>query len=535
MTRQFRESRQFVVVTALLLTPIAIFFFLRQRTDLDGVYQIPVQHFYVVSATSLAALTLAILVGIASVRSRAPRTFLVAAGFLAIAGIFSVHGLATPGEQMFVKEAHNSIAISARLSLLVGGLCFFLSTLNLPGRVNRFIARNHGRLLAGTVFLVALYIGSNLAFPSLLDFVPTGQGSARSAPSKTEAPGTYESSSMAGMYGAPATPNVASSPSARDRFPFDGQTLSYGMAIVSGLFLLVAAWRYQRIFALSLLPATGAMAVGMLLLAQSQISMTLGTMWHLSWWLYHVLMLIGFLIPIAGIGWAYRRCSNLGEIVEGLFLRDILAQIERSFPEAMESLIAATVAKDPYLRGHSRRVCELAVAIGDELGLAPSRLRAASYGALLHDIGKIGIPDAVLQKAGRLSDEEFSVLKEHPIRGWHIVSQTPSLREAAPAIRWHHERLDGSGYPDGLAGDSVPLEARIVAVADVWDALTSDRVYRNAWSAVAARDLLAHEAGGQLDRDCVAALFAVLDRQTALPFPKYRAPVEEHTAALLAG
>jgi HD-GYP domain-containing protein (c-di-GMP phosphodiesterase class II) len=221
--------------------------------------------------------------------------------------------------------------------------------------------------------------------------------------------------------------------------------------------------------------------------------------------------------------------------VEGFFLRDTLAQVERSFPEAMDALIAETVAKDPYLRGHSRRVCELTVALGEELGLSPSRLRAASYGALLHDIGKIGIPSAVLQKAGRLTDDEFAVMKEHPTRGWYLVSQTPSLREAAPAIRWHHERLDGTGYPDKIAGEEIPLEARIVAVADVWDALTSDRVYRNAWTPSAARDLLTHESGSKLDPKCVAALFAVLDRTTTLRFSVQPIPAEEPTAVLLAG
>ncbi len=340
---------------------------------------------------------------------------------------------------------------------------------------------------------------------------------------------------MTAMYGGDATPTAPVQATTDGGFRFDGNTLNYGMGIVSGLFLLVAAWRYQRIFTLSLLSATGAMAAGMLLLAQSQVSMTLGANWRISWWLYHILMLTGFLIPIAGIGWAYRRGSSLQEIVEGFFLRDTLAQVERSFPEAMDALIAGTVAKDPYLRGHSRRVCEFTVAIGEELGLSPSRLRAASYGALLHDIGKIGIPSAILQKTGRLSDDEYAVMKEHPVRGWHLVSQTPSLREAAPAIRWHHERLDGSGYPDRLSGDDIPLEARIVAVADVWDAHTSDRVYRNAWTATAARDLLTHETGSTLDTRCVAALFAVLDRNTAVRFPARPVAAEEQSTALLAG
>jgi HD-GYP domain-containing protein (c-di-GMP phosphodiesterase class II) len=280
------------------------------------------------------------------------------------------------------------------------------------------------------------------------------------------------------------------------------------------------------------------MAVGMVLLVQSQISMTLGEPWHFSWWLYHVLMLTGFLVPIAGIGLAYGRGSSLGEIVDGLFLRDTLAKIERSFPEAINALIAATVAKDPYLRGHSRRVCELTVAIATELGLPDARLRAASYGALLHDVGKIGIPDTVLQKTGRLTDDEAALLREHPVRGEHIAAQAPSLRDAAPTIRWHHERLDGSGYPDGLAGDTIPLEARIIAVADVWDALTSDRVYRTAWSPAAARELLQREAGTKLDERCVRALFTVLDRQdgqSARRFVPLRSPADDPHGALLAG
>jgi HD-GYP domain-containing protein (c-di-GMP phosphodiesterase class II) len=119
----------------------------------------------------------------------------------------------------------------------------------------------------------------------------------------------------------------------------------------------------------------------------------------------------------------------------------------------------------------------------------------------------------VLHKPGRLTDNEFAVLKEHPTRGFALVANIESLRSAAPAIRWHHERLDGSGYPDGLAGDAVPLEARIIAVADVWDALTSDRVYRSAMSAAEARSILIAERGAKLDEHCVDALLAVIEQR----------------------
>jgi HD-GYP domain-containing protein (c-di-GMP phosphodiesterase class II) len=246
-------------------------------------------------------------------------------------------------------------------------------------------------------------------------------------------------------------------------------------------------------------------------------------------------VLLGFLIPIAAIGYAYLRGGSLATIVEGLFLRDTLAKVERAFPEAIGRLIAATEAKDPYLLGHARRVCRLAVRIGEELRLPDARLRAVANGALLHDVGKLGLPDAVLQKPGALTEEEFGVLKEHALRGHHMVAHVRSLRNAAPAIRSHHERLDGSGYPDSLAGEQIPLEARIVGVADVWDALTSDRVYRTAWCPEAARELLAREAGTKLDARCVAALFRILDAEAA-PGPALtrlyrREPQAERTGA----
>ena len=183
-----------------------------------------------------------------------------------------------------------------------------------------------------------------------------------------------------------------------------------------------------------------------------------------------------------------------------MLLTETLAKVEYSFPDAIEGFIQTVEQRDPYLKGHMRRVCELAVAIADKMQVPDSAIRAASYAALLHDIGKLGLPQSVLNKPGRLTDDEFAVLKEHPTRGFALVANIESLRSAAPAIRWHHERLDGTGYPDGLAGDAIPLEARIIAVADVWDALTSDRVYRKAMSAAEARSILIAERGSQARR-----------------------------------
>jgi HD-GYP domain-containing protein (c-di-GMP phosphodiesterase class II) len=215
-------------------------------------------------------------------------------------------------------------------------------------------------------------------------------------------------------------------------------------------------------------------------------------------------------LPMSAFVLCYRRGSSLVEIVDSLFLNETLAKVEYSFPEAIDAFIDTVESRDPHLKGHMRRVCELSVAIADELKVSDIALRAASYAALLHDIGKLGLPGAILNKPGRLTDEEFEVLKEHPGRGFSLIANVESLRIAAPAVRWHHERLDGTGYPDALTGDLVPIEARIVAVADVWDALTSDRVYRRAMSAEQARDVLLSESGTKLDTACVRALLRVV-------------------------
>jgi putative nucleotidyltransferase with HDIG domain len=173
-----------------------------------------------------------------------------------------------------------------------------------------------------------------------------------------------------------------------------------------------------------------------------------------------------------------------------------------------------TEAKDPFLRGHAQRVCRLAVAIASHLGIRDSSLETVRVAALLHDVGKIDLPNDVLNKPAKLTDEEFAVVQEHPERGYEMLCSTPTLQKAAAGVRSHHERLDGSGYPDGLEGDEIPMEARIVAVADVWDALTSQRSYRDAMSKEDARRIMQHEAGSRLDCSCVRALFAVLDRES---------------------
>jgi putative two-component system response regulator len=140
----------------------------------------------------------------------------------------------------------------------------------------------------------------------------------------------------------------------------------------------------------------------------------------------------------------------------------------------------AVEAKCPYTLGHAERVTRLALALADRLGLSESQREILRHGAVLHDVGKISLPDAVLNKAGPLTPAEYELAKQHVLQGVRIVEPLRSLREVVPLIRWHHERPDGRGYPDGLRGEAIPLSVRILSVADVYDALASERPYRPA-------------------------------------------------------
>jgi HD-GYP domain-containing protein (c-di-GMP phosphodiesterase class II) len=233
-------------------------------------------------------------------------------------------------------------------------------------------------------------------------------------------------------------------------------------------------------------------------------------LWRVSWWAYHPLMLAAFGAAVGGLGREYVRRRGAGGMVGGLLPRDTIAEVQHGYTEVIVALIAAVEAKDPYTRGHSQRVAALATSIGRELRLPSERLRVLSRAAILHDIGKIAVPDAILHKPGPLTPDEFAAIAAHPARGHAVIEEVGSLRREVAGVRHHHERLDGSGYPDGLVGRAIPLDARIIAVADVFDALTSRRPHRDAWPVERALATIADEAGTRLDPRCVAALHRVL-------------------------
>ncbi len=186
-------------------------------------------------------------------------------------------------------------------------------------------------------------------------------------------------------------------------------------------------------------------------------------------------------------------------------------RLERTFLSTVEALANALEASDANVSSHARWITDLALRVGDELGLEPRVLKQLELGALFHDIGKIGIPASILSKPGPLTAEERTIVETHPVLGERILGPIEQLAEVRPIVRSCHERFDGEGYPDGLAGTSIPLESRIILACDAFHAMTTDRPYRRALGVEEARRRLTEAIGTQFDPQVVETLLRVLD------------------------
>ena len=192
---------------------------------------------------------------------------------------------------------------------------------------------------------------------------------------------------------------------------------------------------------------------------------------------------------------------------------DLVDRLEAAWLGTAEALAAALEAKDSYTADHASSIAEWAIEVGEQFGLDEDALRDLRYGAIFHDIGKIAIPDAILNKPGPLNEHEFEIIKRHPIVGEQILEPVPFLDQVRRIVRHDHERWDGGGYPDGLKGRQIPIGARIVLVVDAFHAMVSDRSYRKGMSEESARLELRAHAGTQFDPDVVEAFLKVLDRR----------------------
>jgi HD-GYP domain-containing protein (c-di-GMP phosphodiesterase class II) len=466
-----------LLLIGLLFGPALVLLAGRSIPALDPVFESPRFHIVIVSAIAGCALLLALATAIAAAKDGRPAPVLLAMGCICVGFLMLAHGLTTPG--MLGQPMNMWVGRLGSLALIGFAACLAAAAWE-EGPVARAIARAPRLILA--VWIVAL---AAICVTIVSD------------------PTTWS-----------GTRPVAGEDAIR--------SLVLGVSSFSLLLTGSTHWRRWRLgrdrVELSLVLASW--------LAMSAIlSLGFGQLWRLSWWDYHLYLLAGFVATSWAVVSEFHRSRSLTGVVQCLSVRDPLEQITRGHPEALDALIGAVEVKDPYTHGHSLRVAEMSSRIGLRIGLEPEALRGLHQGAYLHDVGKISVPDQVLNKPGELSAEEWESIKGHPVVGWELANRARSLRGSLSAIRHHHERWDGSGYPDHLAEREIPLAGRIVGVADVWDALTSDRAYRPAWPLDRAISHIAAGGGTLFDPLCVEAFLDVL-KDTGLAPEKTRADIE---------
>lgn len=441
------------------IVPAALLHFVgREKVFIDGWV-----HFGGVALGAGVATASAVALTVVGARQRDGYAVLVGCAFSVMAALLCLHGLATPG--VLVDDV-GVAAFTGGATLPVGGAILALgalSALRRPAAVRPLLW-----LLAASVVLI---FGLGLAAfgrPGLVPSVPEPRSAAAWC------------------------------------------VLGAGL-----LFYAVLFWRALRTFRLTHRRADLLVAVGIAWLAAALPAALLLDYRNLGWWLGHVFEVAG----IAAVGFTVahdlrRGAARSRPLLGDLKGADLVAEAEAFLGSHIRALLVALAAKDASTEEHTRRVALRAAQAGDELGLAPERLRDLVVGGLLHDIGKLTVPDAILKKPGPLTDAEFHVVMGHVHTGVALLRELGGFSDMVlRLVRGHHERFDGSGYPRAVAGDPIPLDVAVLAVCDVYDALISKRVYREAWSHERALEHLRDGAGRQFDEACVEALARVLARE----------------------
>jgi HD-GYP domain-containing protein (c-di-GMP phosphodiesterase class II) len=417
-------------------------------------------HFVGVGLTAIAAAVAAIVLTAVGARRGDGRTVLVGTAFTVMAALLGIHGLATPG---FITGYNGVIAFTGAATLPIGGAVLALSVLpalRRPTQMRALIVLQCV-LVAGVVALGTV----GLAAPSVVPDVP-------------------EPGSPAALGG-----------------------LALGL-----FFYAVLILRALKTYLLTRRASDIAVLVGLAWLTAALPPAMLMDYQQLGWWLGHAFELLGIVLVGAPVAADLRRAAQ-SRTLHGDLRAEALVSSEEAFLGArVRALMVRLARKDGSTEEHTRRVALLAVKMGEQLGLPPGRLRQLAIGGLLHDIGKLAVPSAILRKPAALTDDEFAVIQRHPDWGDQLLRELGGFAGGVhKLVRSHHERLDGTGYPDRLDERSIDLDTRILTVADVYDALVSPRVYRPAWTHEDALALLRADTGTAFDARCVDAIVAVLD------------------------
>jgi HD-GYP domain-containing protein (c-di-GMP phosphodiesterase class II) len=435
-------------------------------------------HVYTVGFSALVAAVAAVGLTVVGARRGDTRTMVVGTAFAVMAGLLALHGFSTPG----VWFGNNGVvAITGGATLPAGAVVLVFSVLPLPRVLRRALPF---LLVESALLAVILALGvSALVWPSLLPPVPA--------------------------------------PGGRDALAL----LAVGMVA----FALVTL-RAVRTFLLTRRVLDLAVAVGLVWLASALVPALTQDYRSLGWWIGHEVELDGILVVGIAVAIDLARAAQSRPLAGDLTAAELVASEDLFLGSQVRALTVTLAEKDEYTERHTRRVALRAVQVGDELGLSRGRLRTLAIGGLVHDIGKLAIPDDILKKPGALDDAEYETVKEHADRGYRLLTELGGFGQGVrDLVRDHHERLDGKGYPRGLTAGQLTLDARILAVCDVYDALISKRVYRDAWSEQNAIEYLRAESGTAFDEQCVEALARVIGRAPA-PAPEPLSALVEATS-----
>ena len=416
-------------------------------------------HFALVSVAALVAGFASAGLTAAGVRRRDAQIALLGTAFSTMTALLAVHGLATPG---VLVGPNGVVALAGGLSLPAGAAVLALTAL--PGLRGM---RRMGPLLALQAALAAVVLAlgtAGLLWPALVPAVPAS----------------------------------------------GSRTAIALMSVGITLFGLLAN-RAMRTFALTRRLDDLLVAVGCAWLAVASFATLTATPGSLGFWLGHVLEITGVLLLGVPVARDLKRGGASRPLVGDLRAAEVVASEEAYLGARVRALMIGLGAHDGSTEGHSRRVALLAVQVGEALGLPPATLRHLAVGGLLHDVGKLSVAGDILRKPGALTDDEYDEVKRHPEAGVRLLRELGGFPAAVHSlVGEHHERLDGAGYPAGLSGEQLAIGPRILAVCDVYDALVSDRVYREAWTSERALALLRAQAGSAFDPACVQSLAQVV-------------------------
>ncbi|WP_189089036.1 HD-GYP domain-containing protein [Deinococcus ruber] len=489
MMSPVRRLRQLLILAA---TPVLLALGLILRPSLNRELELFSFHSVLVGTLALLALLLTVAIGTVGIRQRNGHVLLLSLASASLVMVYAVHGLASPEvgvpgiaplqgmPDMPGMEAGYSVSlpIAAQLGALLTALWLALSTVPSDHPLLRRLFRLPGMLLA----LWLLGLGGLAA---LLLLVPQR---------------------------------------AAQLFALPGIQVLLTLAAV--LLCAAAAWRSWQSWRYSNFPLQLAVVYAALWLAGAQIILSVGSAWTVSWWIYHVL-LVGVTAAISvGLIWQSQRPDvPLGTALMGLWNNrpdDLLAA---GISRGVQTLVLSTEAHDPYTAGHSYRVALHALRLARACGLSPEALRAITQGGILHDLGKLDMPGSVLNSPGKLSAQEWTLMQQHPVLGYERCRALGFHAEELGVVRSHHERWDGTGYPDQLAGEAIPFLARLLSIADVYDALTSERSYRDAWSHERANAHIHEQAGVMFDPALVIVWLQLPPLDLALePPPTWQFP-----------